>query len=44
MALSAASIPARMVADIPDDRHPARYMASLERRVARLSGEAPPAA
>jgi hypothetical protein len=45
LALSAASIPARMVADIPADRHPARYMESLERRMARLSGEEePPAA
>ena len=46
LALSAASIPARMVADIPDDRHPARYMENLQRRMARLSGEEepPPAA
>ncbi len=44
MALSAASIPARMVADIPADRHPSRYMESLQRRMARLSGEEPPAA
>ncbi len=44
LALSAASIPARLVADIPADRHPARYMESLERRMARLSGEEPPAA
>ena len=44
MALSAASIPARMVGDVPDDRHPARYLESLQRRMARLSGETPPAA
>ena len=45
LALSAASVPARKVADIPDDRHPRLYMESLQRRMARLSGEeAPPAA
>ena len=43
-ALLAASIPARMVADIPADRHPGRYLESLQRRMARLAGEAPPAA
>ena len=45
LALSAASIPARMVADIPADRHPARYLEGLRRRMARLAGEEePPAA
>ena len=44
MALSAASVPARMAGDVPDDRHPSRYMESLQRRMARLSGEEPPAA
>ena len=44
MALSAASIPARMAGDVPDDRHPSRYMESLRRRMARLAGEEPPAA
>ena len=44
-ALLAASIPARMVGDIPEDRHPAGYLESQRRRMARLSGkEAPPAA
>ena len=45
LALSAASVPARMAGDIPADRHPRTYMESLQRRVARLSGEeAPPSA
>ena len=45
LALSAASVPARMVADIPENRHPRLYMESLQRRMARLSGEEqPPAA
>ena len=43
LALSAAAIPARMVADIPANRHPRLYMESLERRMARLAGEEPPA-
>jgi hypothetical protein len=42
--LSAASIPARMAGDVPERAHPARYMESLRRRMARLSGEEPPAA
>ena len=34
-----------MVADIPENRHPRLYMESLQRRMARLSGEeGPPAA
>ena len=45
LALSAASVPARMVADIPANRHPRLYMESLQRRMARLAGEEePPAA
>ena len=42
--LSAASIPARMAGDVPSDRQPSRYMESLQRRMARLAGEEPPAA
>ncbi len=44
MALSAASIPARMAGDLPADVQPGRYMESLQRRMARLSGEESPAA
>ena len=42
--LSAASIPARMAGDVPANRHPATYMETLRRRMARLAGEEPPAA
>ena len=44
MALHAASIPARMAGDVPANEQPSRYMESLQRRMARLSGEEPPAA
>ena len=44
MALHAASLPARMAGDLPEDVQPGRYMESLRRRMARLSGEEPPAA
>ncbi len=38
-ALLAASIPARMVGDIPADRHPAVYLENQRRRMARLGGK-----
>ncbi len=44
MALHAASIPARMAGDVPENVQPGRYMETLRRRAARLAGEEPPAA
>ena len=42
--LSAASIPARMAGDVPENVQPSRYVESLQRRMARLSGEEAPLA
>jgi len=44
MALHTASLPARMAGDLPENVQPARYMETLQRRMAQLAGEAPPAA
>ncbi len=44
MALHAASLPARMAGDLPENVQPGRYMGTLRQRAARMAGEEPPAA